>query len=252
MNLFRTLSVVLTLLIFAGVVKGEVDRLIVEDFSGKLDKAFPPEWRNITFKKISPTEYSVVKEGDNFVLKAASKSSGSMLSRELEIDLLVYGSFRWRWKVEKITGIGQTEGVRKDDFPLRIIIAFEYLPERAGLWERTRAKLFKSIYGKYPPGATIGYVWAPDLSKGEVIPNSHHSEISKIVIVEGGSNLIGKWVEEERNIYRDYQDLFGEKPPLIVGISLMTDTDDTKGEAVAYYDDISFQRATNKPDETKD
>ena len=37
--------------------------------------------------------------------------------------------------------VGFGEGVRKDDFPLRIIIAFEYLPERAGLWERARARL---------------------------------------------------------------------------------------------------------------
>lgn len=252
MNLFRTLAVVLTLLIFVGVVEGKVDRLIVEDFSGKLDKAFPPGWQNIIFKKISPTEYRVVKEGDNFVLKAVSRSSGSMLSRELEIDPLVYGSFRWRWKVEKIVGIGQTEGVRKDDFPLRIIIAFEYLPERAGLREKVKARLFKSIYGRYPPGDTINYVWAPDLSKGTVMPNPHNPEGSKIVVVEGASNLTGKWVEEERDIYRDYQDLFGEKPPLIVGISLMTDTDDTKGEAVAYYDDISFQRSVNEHSETTD
>ncbi|HBO83813.1 MAG TPA: hypothetical protein DD641_02285 [Deltaproteobacteria bacterium] len=41
-----------------------------------------------------------------------------------------------------------------------------------------------------------------------------------------------------REIYEDYKKLFGKEPTRIIGIAIMTDTDNTGGSAVAYYDDI--------------
>ncbi len=34
--------------------------------------------------------------------------------------------------------------------------------------------------------------------------------------------------------------MFGEEPPVIGAVALMTDTDNTGGEAIAYYVDITF------------
>jgi hypothetical protein len=51
------------------------------------------------------------------------------------------------------------------------------------------------------------------------------------------------WVEEQRNIYEDYKKAFGEEPPLINGVAIMSDTDNTKERAVAYYGDITFFKA---------
>ncbi|MGZ8472135.1 MAG: DUF3047 domain-containing protein [Candidatus Deferrimicrobiaceae bacterium] len=39
-------------------------------------------------------------------------------------------------------------------------------------------------------------------------------------------------------MYEDFRALFGEDPPAIGAVPLMTDTDNTGGEAVAYYGDI--------------
>jgi hypothetical protein len=49
-------------------------------------------------------------------------------------------------------------------------------------------------------------------------------------------------VIEERNIYRDYVSYFGEDPPDVIAIAIMTDTDNTGEEAVAYYGDITLCR----------
>jgi hypothetical protein len=49
-------------------------------------------------------------------------------------------------------------------------------------------------------------------------------------------------VTEERNVLEDYRKAFGEDPPLINGVAIMTDTDNTGESAVAYYGDIWFKK----------
>ncbi|HWQ95684.1 MAG TPA: DUF3047 domain-containing protein, partial [Gammaproteobacteria bacterium] len=41
-------------------------------------------------------------------------------------------------------------------------------------------------------------------------------------------------------VYEDYKKTFGEEPPMISGIAIMTDTDNTGEAATAYYGDIIF------------
>ncbi len=64
-----------------------------------------------------------------------------------------------------------------------------------------------------------------------------------MIVVESGAGRIGSWIEEERDVYKDYLSAFGEEPPAISGIAIMTDTDNTDERAVAYYGDIEFVRA---------
>ena len=61
-----------------------------------------------------------------------------------------------------------------------------------------------------------------------------------MVAVESGDEKAGTWITEERNVYEDYRTLFGEEPPVIGAVALMTDTDNTGGEAIAYYGDITL------------
>ncbi len=37
---------------------------------------------------------------------------------------------------------------------------------------------------------------------------------------------------------------FGEEPPMVGAIAIMTDTDNTKGSALSWYDDIRIESAT--------
>jgi hypothetical protein len=61
-----------------------------------------------------------------------------------------------------------------------------------------------------------------------------------LIAVQSGRERIGTWVSEERNIYQDYIAYFGEQPPEVVAIAIMTDTDNTGEDAVAYYADITL------------
>jgi len=57
---------------------------------------------------------------------------------------------------------------------------------------------------------------------------------------------VGDWVAEERNVYDDYRRAFGKEPPRVSGVAIMTDTDNTKERATAYYGDLVFAREQAK------
>jgi hypothetical protein len=63
-----------------------------------------------------------------------------------------------------------------------------------------------------------------------------------MIVVESGEIKLNQWVNEERNVYEDYKKAFGEESPMISGIAIMTDTDNTGESAVAYYGDIIFKK----------
>jgi hypothetical protein len=61
-----------------------------------------------------------------------------------------------------------------------------------------------------------------------------------VVAVESGPGKVGTWVAEQRNIYEDYKRAFGEEPPRIGAVAVMTDTDDTGDDVTAWYGDITL------------
>jgi len=62
-----------------------------------------------------------------------------------------------------------------------------------------------------------------------------------MIVVESGVAHSNTWLTEERNIYQDYLDIFGEEPPMISAVAIMTDSDNTGESAVSYYGDIIFK-----------
>jgi hypothetical protein len=67
-----------------------------------------------------------------------------------------------------------------------------------------------------------------------------------IIVVESGPNKLKQWVNEERNLYEDFKKVFSKEPPMISGVAIMTDTDNTGERAIAYYGDILFKKDGKK------
>ena len=88
----------------------------------------------------------------------------------------------------------------------------------------------------------MNYIWETKTPVGTIVDNAY-TDFAKMVIVESGTQKVGMWIDEERNIYEDYKKAFGEEPPMINGVAIMSDTDNTKEQATAYYGDIVFQKS---------
>jgi hypothetical protein len=71
------------------------------------------------------------------------------------------------------------------------------------------------------------------------VPNPFTDRV-RMIVVESGDSHLGTWRAYERNIYEDYKRAFGEEPPMISGIAVMTDTDNTGESTTAYYGEISL------------
>ena len=67
-----------------------------------------------------------------------------------------------------------------------------------------------------------------------MIVNPRTDRIRKIVVESGAKNL-NQWLDYDRNIRADFEKAFGEPPGALVGIGIMTDTDNTRSMVKAWY-----------------
>ena len=181
-----------------------VGRFSAGDLSGWSDKVFKGK-----------TDYTL--EGG--VLKAHSVKAASGLIKKLSVDTRKYPKLSWSWRIDHSLKREDIKSKKGDDFAARVYVVFP----RTLFW-RMRA---------------INYVWAGKMAKGSEAPSPYTGN-SVLVAVESGDEKAGTVVQEERNIYEDYRRIFGEDPPLLGGVAIMTDTDDTQDEATAWYGDISL------------
>jgi hypothetical protein len=201
--------------------------------------AVPEGWKPMTFKKVPRhTEYQVVRDGNQVVVKAISTGSASGLIKVVAIDPKEYPIVRWRWRIENILQKSDVTRKEGDDYPARLYITFAYEPDRVSLGRRLKYKAGQVLFGDIPIAA-LNYIWESKAPVGTIVDNAF-TDFAKMVVVESGAQRLGTWVEEERNIYEDYKAAFGEEPSQVNGVAIMTDTDNTEEKAVAFYGDIAF------------
>ena len=218
--------------------------LEVGKFSGATEgNRLPDGWKPLTFKKVERhTQYEVVKDGSMVVVKAVSEASASGLTKEVMIDPQEYPIVRWRWKVENLLQKSNVTRKDGDDYPARLYITFAYEPDKVSFGRKLKYKAGQALFGDIPIGA-LNYIWDGKSPIGTIVDNAF-TDFAKMIVVQSGAQRIGSWVEEERNVYQDYKLAFGEEPPAINGVAIMSDTDNTKERAVAYYGDIIFVRVS--------
>jgi len=202
------------------------------------ENGLPVGWQPLTFRKVKRhSTYRLVEKDGRPIIHAESDRSASGMIRPLDLDPIIYQTLSWCWKIEGIVRKGDVRSKAGDDYAARIYVTFKFDPDQASFFEKTTFKTYKLFYGKFPPKGALNYIWANRIKIGEAVPNAY-TDRAMMVAVESGEEKVGRWVCEERNLYDDYQRLFGEPPPNISGVAIMTDTDNTEGTASAYYADL--------------
>ncbi len=212
----KYLLLLILLLLQPLCVFAEAKGRFIDDF----EKGLRPVWQVKEFK--GRTDYRVVREATGNVLQAESHGVASALILKQQIDLQKFPVLSWRWKVQNVLAKGDARSKAGDDYAARVYVIFPHW-----FFPKTRA---------------INYIWANKLPPGTVVPNSFTSRAIMIAL-ESGDEHAGKWMIESRNVYADYRAIFGEEPPLAGAIAVMTDSDNTGGSALAWYDDIQLKEA---------
>lgn len=225
--------------LLVGTADGEMSQRIIGHFSAlPQEKELPEGWEPLVFEKIDAhTVYSHIVEDGRGVIRADSKASSSGLVFKEEIDPGRWPVISWRWKVDRVLAGGNATEKSGDDYPARLYITFAYDGDKVGFWEGVKFNTIKLIYGQYPPINALTYIWANKMAKETLVANPYTSRV-KMIAVESGAEHVGNWRHASRNIVEDYRRAFGEEPPAISGIAIMTDTDNTGEEATAWYGDI--------------
>ena len=211
-----------------------------------VESGLPVGWKPIVFSKIeSHTAFMVLESDGGSILKAHAKASASGLAWEKEFDPHCLTEISWQWKISNVLPLGDVTRKAGDDVPARVFIMFPYDPEQAKIFTRIVYGIYKLLYGEYPPGKAIGYIWANRLPMGEVVESAYTARL-KLFALKSGDELAGSWSEERRNIPADFRTAFPSEPlPRRARVAIMVDSDNTQGEAHSCFDAISLDVAVN-------
>lgn len=206
------------------------------------DGGIPAGWEPLTFDNIARhTGYRLVSSAGTTAVRAEASASASGLIRRVRIDPREYPVIEWRWKALDLPRGNDPRQKAGDDYAARIYVAFEFDAGRAGTLDKLTYEAARLIYGDYPPAGSLNYVWDSALPEGTRFA-SPYTERNRVIVVESGSARLGEWVSERRNVLEDYRRAFGADPPMIEGVAIMTDADNTGGRTSAVYGDIVFRR----------
>jgi len=242
MERLRLLIGVATGLLAASAAVGEAV-LEVGPFSRQAPGGLPADWRPLTFQKVERhTHYALVQNGDRVAVRADADGSASGLIRDIRIDPREYPVVRWRWKVANLLERADITRKDGDDYPARLYIVFRSDRERLGAWEKAKIFFYRLLHGEEPPTGALSYIWDARAPQGAIAPNAYTGRV-RMIVVQSGAARLNRWIAEERNLLDDYRAAFGSEPPPVVGVAIMTDTDNTGEAATAWYGDIAFKKA---------
>ena len=172
-------------------------------------------------------------------MEARANASASMLRHRMRVNSSKLGKIRFSWMVPELIEQADMALREADDSPVRVVLAFDGDRSQFSMKNSMLSELSLAITGEPLPYATLMYVWCNTRPPGSVIINPRTDRIRKLV-VESGSNRLSRWLDYERSIRADFEHAFGEAPGDLVGIGIMTDTDNTHAVTRAWYGQLDL------------
>jgi len=223
------------------LIADEYSQMTLGGFS-KQTNSIPESWSPLIFGSIDEhTSYTLVDDKNINVIKAESNESASGLTKKIQFNPKEYPYLSWRWKVNKAIPGTDVTSKSGDDYAARIYVMFKYDVEDLPEDEQSNVNWYKFFNGKLPPLATLNYIWGNKSAIGRIVSSPYTKRV-KMVIIRNKNSALQKWHVEERNIYEDYKNAFGEEPRDVISVAIMTDTDNTSAMAESYFGDIVISK----------
>ncbi|WP_121490478.1 DUF3047 domain-containing protein [Cupriavidus plantarum] len=231
----------------AGAVdgEGEIDAVIAPPlatlplFSTAAGPAKTPAgWQPWTINRNkTPTRYALTQVDERVVLHAEADNSASGLYVPLE--QRAAGTIRWTWKTRDVIRGADNAEKQREDAPLRLFVAFDGDHSTLSLRDQLMFEMARITTGREMPYATLMYIWGGRRGEGTVLSNPHTDRV-RMIVVDSGTRHANEWRCHERDLRADYKKAFGTDPGKVIAVGLMTDTDNTKTRAEAWYGDIAL------------
>lgn len=211
-------------------------------FSANQAGGLPQGWEPlIILRTKQPTQYRLVSKDDMTVLHARAENASSGLMHKINIDPFKQPWLHWQWKIASMVKDADNTKHATEDSPVRIILGFDGDKDTMPFTDQILFETARVVSGYEFPYATLMYIWENNVPIGTVIRSSYTSRI-RMMVAESGSDGLGEWRHFTRNIVEDYEKAFGEKPGRLLGVGVLTDTDNTGETTEAWYGDIRLLR----------
>ncbi len=182
------------------------------------------ELSNLEVRKVRGAENKTIytigsNENGNF-LKAVADNAASGLGKEVKIDLNKTPFINITWKIEKdLPGI--KENTKKGhDFAARVFAV-----------KKTGATPLSN--------RAINYVFSSNNEIGSNSPSPYTKKSIDNVLASTKINL-NEWVTVKANVKEDFKRFHNLNVDELDGLAIMSDTDNSKMKAIAYYQNIYF------------
>ena len=196
-------------------------------------------WKHRPLSKLKrDTIYTVVRDGaGRSILRAKADGAASLYGTLLTPMASAPVSLSWQWKTDALVPGADNREKSREDAPLRVMAFFDGDVATLPADEQRRFRRAKGLAGREPPFATLMYIWTDHVPVGTIIPSAHTSQLKLIAVASGPAGL-GNWQSVTRRLADDYRHAFGASPGPLLGVAVMTDSDNTGTKAVGEYTDV--------------
>ena len=213
------MKLIIKIFIFTLLVvgSGHTNEIKVFDFTEK-------ELSQLDVRKVrgakNNTVYSIGSNENGNFLKAVSDNAASGLGKEIKIDLNKTPYINITWKIEKdLQGI--KENTKKGhDFAARVFVV-----------KKTGATPLSN--------RAINYVFSSNNEIGFNSPSPYTKKSIDNVLASTKKN-INEWVTVKSNVKEDFKKFHDLDVNELDGLAIMSDTDNSKMKAIAYFQNIYF------------
>ena len=179
------------------------------------------EFKELKVRKVKgETNWSLGSNEEGNYIRGEAKGTGSGLGKELIIDLNKTPFINITWKVEQnLSGIMENSK-KGHDYAARVFVV-----------KKTGSTALSN--------RAINYVFSSNNNVGENW-SSPYTKKSIDYVLATTLNNDNKWVSVKANVKEDFKKLHNLDVSELNGVAIMTDTDNSKKKAVAYYQNIYF------------
>ena len=213
--IIKFLKIIISLLLFINT--SNADQLKVFEFTA--EELTTLEVRKVRNAKENTT-YTIGKNDKGNYIKAVADSSASGLGKKVKINLNVTPIINITWKVEKdLSGIDE-QTKKGHDYAARVFVI-----------KKTGATPLSN--------RAINYVFS---SNNEIGFNSPSPYTKKSIdnVLSTTKNNLNKWVTVKANVKEDFKKFHDLDVNELDGLAIMSDTDNSKMIAIAYFQNIYF------------
>ena len=199
--------------------------VVIEDWTTDVvnRKGIPSGWTGEAFGRPAAYDFTIEQDTGRRVLHLVSRNEHSTVGRDItgKVNLKETPILEWSWKATILPTGGNLRRKETTDMVAQLYVVWPRFPE-----------LIRS--------RIIGYVWDATTPAATIIKSQKTGTVT-FVVMRSGSEDLGKWLTERRNVAEDYAKIFGEAPDNPKAITISIDSNDTHSMAESFIGPIIFR-----------